>query len=77
MPTYEQNLKEELFACHMFVKIPLDVLERMPIRDRKYYIHKYNEYMTAKENAINRTSSTDIGVYTNMSQGVTGDEIFE
>jgi hypothetical protein len=62
----------------MFMKIPFDVLYRMPIRDRKYYIHKYNEYMTARENAINNTtSSTDISMYTNMSQGVTGDEIFE
>lgn len=34
--------------------------------------------MTARENAINNTtSSTDISMYTNMSQGVTGDEIFE
>ena len=62
----------------MYIKIPFDVLERMPIRDRKYYIHKYNEYMIARENAMNHsTSTTDINTYTNMSQGVTGDEIFE
>ena len=62
----------------MYIKIPFDVLERMPIRDRKYYIHKYNEYMVARENAINHSSSsTDIGMYTNMSQGVTGDAVFE
>jgi len=62
----------------MFMKIPFDVLERMPIRDRKFYIHKYNEYMSARENAINNTSSsTDISMYTNMSQGVIGDDIFE
>ena len=62
----------------MYIKIPFDVLDRMPIRDRKYYIHKYNEYMTARENAMNHSSSsTDISTYTNMSQGVTGDDIFE
>lgn len=62
----------------MYIKIPFDILENMPIRDRKYYIHKYNEYMEARENAINNASSTsDISMYTNMSQGVTGDEIFE
>ena len=62
----------------MFMKIPFDVLERMPIRDRKFYIHKYNEYMSARENAINNSStSTDISMYTNMSQGVIGDDIFE
>lgn len=62
----------------MFMKIPFDVLDRMPIRDRKYYIHKYNEYMTEKANMMNNTSTTtDINAFTNMSQGVTGDEIFE
>lgn len=62
----------------MYIKIPLDILAKMPIRDRKYYIHKYNEYMTARENAMsNSSSSTDIGAYTNMSQGVVGDEVFE
>ena len=62
----------------MYIKIPFDILENMPIRDRKYYIHKYNEYMEARENAINNTSSTsDISMYTNMSQGVTGDDVFD
>lgn len=62
----------------MFMKIPFDVLDRMPIRDRKYYIHKYNEYMTERANMMNNTSTTtDINAFTNMSQGVTGDEIFE
>ena len=62
----------------MFMKIPFDVLESMPIRDRKYYIHRYNEYMTERENALNNTSTTsDINMYTNMSQGVTGDGVFE
>ena len=49
----------------MYIKIPLDVLDKMPIRDRKYYIHKYNEYMEARNAAMD------------MSQGVTGDDIFE
>ena len=57
----------------MYVKIPLDTLERMPVRDRKFYIHKYNEYMEAKNNAIaNATSTTDISSFTNLSQGVVG-----
>ena len=34
--------------------------------------------MTARENAMkNMSSTTDISPYTNMSQGVTGDEVFE
>lgn len=73
---YEQNLKDELFACHMYIKIPFDVLQNMPIMDRKYYIHKYNEYMEAKTAAMKGEgkSTSNIAAYTNMSQGVTGEE---
>lgn len=63
----------------MYIKIPFDVLDKMPIRDRKYYIHKYNEYMEARNAAMegDSSSTTDIGAYTNMSQGVSGDDVFE
>ena len=78
---YEKNLKDELFACHMYVKIPFDVLERMPIMDRKYYIHKYNEYMEARNAAMNdggsSSSNSNISKYTSMSQGLNGDDIAE
>ena len=77
---YERNLKDELFACHMYVKIPFDIIEKMPIMDRKYYIHKYNEYMEARNAAMNgddSKSSSDISNYTSMSQGLNGDDIAE
>lgn len=45
----------------------------MPIRDRKYYIHKYNEFMEAKYAALNHSNSTtDISSFTDLSQGVIG-----
>ena len=78
---YERNLKDELFACHMHVKIPFDVLYNMPIMDRKYYINKYIEYVEMRNAAINgdgnSTSSSDISNYTSMSQGLNGDDIAE
>jgi hypothetical protein len=77
---YEQNLKDELFACFKYIGIPFDMLDKMPIRDRKYYIHKYNDYMEARKQAMDNAtskSSTNIGAYTNMSQGVTGDDVFD
>jgi len=75
---YEQNLKDELFACHTYMKIPFDILDKMPIRDRKYYIHKYNEYMEARNDAMNNSkSSSNISNYTSMSQGLNGDDIAE
>lgn len=76
---YERNLKDELFLCHQHLKIPFDVLDKMPITDRKYYIQKYIEYVEQRNEAMNggsSTSTTDIGAYTNMSQGVTGDDVF-
>lgn len=77
---YEKNLKDELFACFKYVGIPFDILSKMPIIDRKYYIHKYNEYMEARTQAMegnNSTSTTNIGMYTNLSQGVTGEDVFD
>ena len=44
-PTYERNLKDELFGCFKYIGIPFDVLDKMPIRDRYYYEYKYNQYM--------------------------------
>lgn len=63
----------------MYIKIPFDVLDRMPIRDRKYYIYKFNEYMEARNAAMEGggSSTTDIGSFTNMSQGVTGDDVYD
>ena len=65
----------------MYIKIPFDILDKMPIRDRKYYIHKYNEYMEARNAAIEGSSTSsstaNIGAYTNMSQGLTSDDIFD
>ena len=65
----------------MYIKIPFDILDKMPIRDRKYYIHKYNEYIEARNAAIEGSSTSssteNIGAYTNMSQGLTSDDIFD
>lgn len=48
-PDAEINLKEELYACFKFIGISLEELNRMPVRDRKFYIVKHNEY-TERQN---------------------------
>jgi len=48
-PDAEVNLKEELFACFKYIGIPIEELNKMPVRDRKFYIVKHNEY-TEKQN---------------------------
>lgn len=56
-PNYEQNLKDELFGCFKYIGIPFDTLERMPVRDRKYYIMRHNK-LTEEENAKNKHTNT-------------------
>ena len=41
-PDYEKNLKDELYGCFKYIGIPFDILNKMPIRDRKFYIAKHN-----------------------------------
>lgn len=79
---YERNLKDELFACHQFLKIPFDDLCNMPIADRKYYIHKWNEYMEMRNAAmqgdgVSTASDADIRNATSMSQGIGGDDLLD
>lgn len=70
----EQILKDELYGCFAYIKIPFDVLDRMPVRDRKYYIMKHNESIEAinnksKRNTKNNMLSGDaINAYTDIEQ---------
>ena len=74
-PDYEANLKEELFGCFKYVGIPFDVLDRMPTRDRKYYIMRHNKAVE-EENARmkhemgdnSNTNNVDIDAYTKLEQ---------
>lgn len=70
-PDYEKNLKEELYGCFKYVGIPFDVLEKMPIRDRKYYIAKHNGIVdeeNKKNSKDNTVSGEMINKFTDMSQ---------
>ena len=69
-PNQERDLKDELFGCFKHVGIPFDVLEKMPIRDRKFYIAKHNGIIE-KENEKEKGNTVDgemINKYTDMSQ---------
>ena len=70
-PDYDKNLKEELYGCFKYVGIPFDVLEKMPIRDRKYYIAKHNGIVdeeNKKNSKDNTVSGEMINKFTDMSQ---------
>lgn len=73
-PDYERNLKDELYACFKYIGIPFDILNKMPIRDRKYYIAKHNG-MVDEENKKREGNKGDsvvdgemINKFTDLSQ---------
>lgn len=63
-------MKDELFGCFKYIGIPFNILEKMPVRDRKFYIAKHNG-IVEKENEKEKGNSIDgemINKYTDMSQ---------
>lgn len=63
-------MKDELFACFKHIGIPFDILEKMPVRDRKFYIAKHNGIIE-NENKKERGNTVDgemINKFTDMSQ---------
>lgn len=70
-PNFERNLKDELYGCFKYIGIPFDVLDRMPVRDRKFYIAKHNG-IAEEENSKNRNENTIngelINTYANLHQ---------
>lgn len=73
-PDYELNLKEELFGCFKYIGIPFDVLNKMPTRDRKFYILRHNKVTEEDNNRImrrdsgNQVDGESINTYANLEQ---------
>ena len=66
----ERYLKDELFGCFKYIGIPFQVLEKMPVRDRKFYIAKHNGIVEeeSKKEKGNSIDGEMINKYTDMSQ---------
>lgn len=79
-PDGEENLKEELFACFKYVGIPFEELYSMPVRDRRYFIIKHNEYSERERNEIEGkhkgegSTTSMIDGYTDLEQSKIGRE---
>lgn len=54
---YEKNLKDELYGCFKYIGIPFDILNKMPVRDRKFYIAKHNGIVEDEKNKENNNNS--------------------
>lgn len=65
-------MKEELFGCFKYIGIPFDILDKMPTRDRKFYIAKHNgvvdEQNKKKEGEKKSVDGLFIDKFTDMTQ---------
>jgi len=53
-------LRDEIFSCMRYIKIPYDSLMHMPTKDRRFFIKKHNE-VTEEENAKHNKGETISG----------------
>lgn len=51
---YERDLKKELWLCHKNMELSISEIERMPIRDRKYYIREHNKQVENEKQKFNK-----------------------
>lgn len=62
------NLMNELYDCNQYLKIPLDTLWKMKVRDRKLWIARHNNAILETEKANKETSSSDSDRFTDLAQ---------
>ncbi len=67
---YELNLKNELYACFKYIGIPFDILNKMTVRDRKFYIAKHNNQVAEenKEKDNSTYSGSMLDKFTDLAQ---------
>ena len=41
--SYDRVLKDEIWGCTHYMKLPMETVMKLPIQDRRYYIQKHNE----------------------------------
>jgi hypothetical protein len=47
---YERSLRDEIWGCFKYIGIPMETVMRLPIQERKYYIHKHNKEVEESNN---------------------------
>lgn len=67
-PKYEHNLLSEIYDCHKYLKIPIDTLWNMRVRDRRFMIMKHNnDVQKEKGEGQGSHSTTDIDRFTDLT----------
>lgn len=59
-----------MYGCFKYVGIPFDILDKMPVRDRKFYIAKHNGIVDEenKKTSKNTVNGEMLNKFTDMSQ---------
>lgn len=63
-----------MFGCFKYIGIPFDTLQKMPTKDRKFYILKHNEYTEREKerydgnNNSSNISGEMINAFTDVDQ---------
>jgi hypothetical protein len=71
-PEYETVLKDEFWGCFKHIGIPIDVVMKLPVQERKFFILKHNqeqeEYVKSNKKGGNTISGENINTYANIEQ---------
>lgn len=59
----------EIFDCHKYLKIPIDTLWKMRVRDRRFMIMRHNKDVQSEHSSAegNTHSTTDIDRFTDLT----------
>lgn len=57
---YDRMLKDEIWGCVHYMKLPMETVMRMPVQDRRYFIQKHND----EQQGIKKTMDKRSGVAT-------------
>ena len=52
--SYEKILKDEIWGCTHYMKLPMETVMKLPIQDRRYFIQKHNEEQQGIKDAYER-----------------------
>ena len=72
--SYERVLKDEIWGCTHYMKIPMETVMKLPIQDRRYFIQRHNEEqqgIRAERERMNGNRITDgeaINEYARLEQ---------
>jgi hypothetical protein len=53
-------LKDEIWGCTHYMKIPMETVMKLPVQDRRYFIQKHNEEQEGLRTRYERRNGNQI-----------------